>query len=122
MLFVMAGKRLIVHIRDSKFRSCQGLSPIKMTEYCLITKHWTCKISKGIITCTTSRNIGNIIKRIKTKIFPNGHMESFVTYVYDNNKKYSEHFTKDFDMDMSNITLTLNANADISAHQVDFSS
>lgn len=118
----MPGKRLIIHIRNCGFRSCQGLSPIKMTKDCLITKHWICKISNGIITCTALRSMGNEAKKIKAKIFPNGHMEVFVTYLLDNNKKKSEHFTKDFGMDMSNITLTFNANADISAHQVDFSS
>lgn len=121
MLFVMVGKRLVIHIRNGSFKSCQGQSPIKMDKNYLTTKHWTCRISPKFITCKTSFNKGNMKKISKIKIFPNGHMEVFVTYIFDNNKHLSKHFTKDFNMDMSNVTLTLNSNAENPAHQVVFS-
>lgn len=118
----MAGKRLIIHIRNWSFKSCQGQLPIKMDKNNLTTKHWTCRISLRFITCTKSFNKGNMKKTFKIKLFPDGHMVVFVTTILDNNKQTSEHFTKDFNMDMSNVTLTLNSNAEISAHQVGASS
>ncbi len=117
----MKKKRLIIHIRDNKFKSCQGFSPVKITDDYVIASDWKCKISSNnIITCTALRDTGNGTQKMRIKIFPDGHTEVFVTYPLDNGRNESNHFTENFDIhDLSNITIGLDTNADFSARQVE---
>lgn len=120
MLFVMNSKRLIIHIRNHSFRSCQGFSPIKMTSNYVIASDWKCKITKENILCTAVRIIENETHKMKVRIFPNGHTEVFVTYPLGNGRNKSNHFTRDFDIvDLSNITIALDTNANFSTRKVE---